>query len=200
LKQPDTKQKILSTALDLFSRHGYAGASIRQISRVVGIRESAVYNHYKSKEQIFLAILAHFKSKSISKEILSDDLLDQLSEPDNFLKNFTLRLLDLWNKPDERKFIRLLLMEQFTKIGSKELSVSDYLNELRSICRMVFTEMMNSGIIKKFDPDTIADEFVIPLFFLRTERMNRDDEKNIAVIKQIAIRHVEFFWEAVRSH
>ena len=200
MKQPDTKQKILSTALDLFSRHGYAGASIRQISRVVGIRESAVYNHYKSKEQIFLAILAHFKSKSISKEILSDDLLDQLSEPDNFLKNFTLRLLDLWNKPDERKFIRLLLMEQFTKIGSKELSVSDYLNELRSICRMVFTEMMNSGIIKKFDPDTIADEFVIPLFFLRTERMNRDDEKNIAVIKQIAIRHVEFFWEAVRSH
>lgn len=199
MKSPDTKKKILSTALTLFSKNGYAGASIRQISRIVGVRESAIYNHYKSKEEIFLAILSEFKSKSIGKEILNDDLLDQISNPEKFLKNFTLRLVDHWNNPDERKFIRLLLMEQFTKIGSRELSFSDYLNEIRAIFKMLFIEMMNSDIIKKTDSDLITDEFVIPLFFLRTERMNSDDDKNIAAVKQTAIKHVEFFWEAARS-
>lgn len=198
MKYQNTKEKILRKSFEYFSNNGYAGASIRQIARAVGIRESAIYNHFKSKEEIFLAILSEFKSKSISKEILSDDLLDQISNPEKFLKNFTLRLIDHWNKPDERKFIRLLLMEQFTKIGSSELSVSDYLNELRAICKMVLAEMMNSEIIKKTDPDVIANEFIVPLFFLRTEKMSGDDDKKINEVKQTAIKHVEFFWQASR--
>jgi len=198
LKYQNTKEKILLKSFDYFSNNGYAGASIRQIARSVGIRESAVYNHYKSKEEIFSAILSRFKLKSISKEILSDDLLDQITNPDLFLKDFTLRLIEHWNKPDERKFIRLLLMEQFTKIGSRVLSVSDYLDELRSICKMLFSEMMKSGLIKKADVDTITDEFVVTLFFLRTEKMNSDDDKNINAVKHYAVKHAEYFWTAVR--
>lgn len=198
MKYQNTKEKILLKSFDYFSNNGYAGASIRQIARSVGIRESAVYNHYKSKEEIFSAILSRFKLKSISKEILSDDLLDQITNPDLFLKDFTLRLIEHWNKPDERKFIRLLLMEQFTKIGSRVLSVSDYLDELRSICKMLFSEMMKSGLIKKADVDTITDEFVVPLFFLRTEKMNSDDDKNINAVKHYAVKHAEYFWTAVR--
>ena len=37
-----TKEKILDTALELFSRQGYDGASVRDIARAVGIRESSM--------------------------------------------------------------------------------------------------------------------------------------------------------------
>ena len=48
-----TKEKILDTALELFSRQGYDGASVRAIARAVGIRESSLYNHFPSKRAVF---------------------------------------------------------------------------------------------------------------------------------------------------
>ena len=199
MKPISTKKLILEKSLELFSTYGYSGASIRQIAGAVGVRESAIYNHYKSKEDIFLAILSDFKSKSIGKEILNDDLLDDLSSPQKFLKNFSKRLIDHWNKANERKFIRLLLMEQFTKIGSHELSVSEYLIELRTICKMIFGEMINAGIIKKFDAETLTEEFIAPLFFLRTEMMCGDDANNLNSLYEHANKHVDFFWNAVTN-
>ena len=52
-----TKEKILDTALELFSRHGYDGASVRDIARAVGIRESSLYNHFPSKRALFDGIV-----------------------------------------------------------------------------------------------------------------------------------------------
>jgi AcrR family transcriptional regulator len=199
MKYPNTKRQILEKSFEFFSTHGYSGASIRQISRAVGIRESAIYNHYKSKEEIFSAILSEFKSKSIGKEILSDDLLDDLSNPEKFLKNFTKRLIEYWNRPEEKKFIRLLLMEQFTKIGSHVLSISDYLIELRSICKMIFGEMIKAGIILKNDSQILTEEFIAPLFLLRTEKMSSDEIQNINEIFTVAEKHVDYFWSAVKS-
>ncbi len=198
MKHPNTKEKILNAALDFFSQHGYSGASIRQIARAVGVRESAIYNHYKSKEEIFLAILSSFRLKTISKEILSDDLLDEVVNPERFLKKFASRLIEHWSKPEERKFIRVLLMEQFTHIGNKELSTTDYLSELREICRLIFSEMVKTKIIKPLEPGLLAEEFTAPLFLIRTEYLSSDDPININTTYERANKHVEFFWEAIR--
>jgi AcrR family transcriptional regulator len=199
MKKKSTKKIILEKALEHFSKQGYAGASIRQIARAVGIRESAIYNHFSSKEEIFLALLSQFKSHSISKEILNDELLDQLSNPEKFLKIFTRRIIDFWNRPQERKFIRVLLMEQFTKVGSSEISISEYLTDLRSICKLIFGEMSKNGIIKKFDPIILADEFAAFLFLLRSEKMADDEKLPITKIFELAEMHVDFFWNSVKS-
>jgi AcrR family transcriptional regulator len=199
LKQSNTKQLILSTALDLFSLRGYNGASIRQIAHVVGIRESAIYNHYKSKEDIFLAILTEFKSRTISEKILSDDLLDDLSNPENFLRNFAERLINYWNTPQEKKFIRLLLMEQFTRIGNKELSTTDYLSELRKMCRLIFSEMVKTKIVKQFNPEILAEQFIAPLFLIRTEHLVSGENENMSKVFKIVNMHVDFFWAAIKN-
>ncbi|PKL84288.1 MAG: hypothetical protein CVV24_00320 [Ignavibacteriae bacterium HGW-Ignavibacteriae-3] len=198
MKLTNTKEKILNSALDFFSIHGYSGASIRQISRSIGIRESAIYNHYKSKEEIFLAILSHFKSKTISREILNDELLDKVINPELFLKEFASQLISHWEKPDERKFIRLLMMEQFTRIGTKELSTTEYLSELRNICKLIFGEMVKNSIIKKIDPALLADEFIAQLFMIRTEYLSSDEQIiNDALFERVG-NHVSFFWRAIK--
>ena len=199
MKQANTKQLILSAALDLFSQHGYNGASIRQIARVVGIRESAIYNHYKSKEEIFLAILAEFKSRTISEKILSDDLLDDLSNPEKFLRNFAERLINYWNTPQERKFIRLLLIEQFTRIENKELSTTDYLSELRKMCRLIFSEMIKTKIVKQYNPEILAEQFIAPLFLIRTEHLVSGENKDMSTVFKIVNMHVDFFWAAIKN-
>lgn len=199
MKRANTKQLILSAALDLFSQNGYNGASIRQIARAVGIRESAIYNHYKSKEEIFLAILAEFKSRTISEKILSDDLLDDLSNPEKFLRNLAERLINYWNTSQERKFIRLLLMEQFTRVGNKKLSTTDYLSELRKMCRLIFGEMIKTKIVKQFNPEILAEQFIALLFLIRTEHLVSGENENMSTVFKIVNMHVDFFWAAIKN-
>ena len=52
-----TKEKIMETALQLFSQRGYDGVSVRDIARAVSIRESSLYNHFKNKRAIFDGIV-----------------------------------------------------------------------------------------------------------------------------------------------
>lgn len=64
-----TKDKILDVSIDLFSKYGYDGVSVRQIAREVGIRESSIYNHYSSKQDILKAILNYYVDEMVSDDI-----------------------------------------------------------------------------------------------------------------------------------
>lgn len=53
-----TKERILDEALTLFSQYGYDAVSVAKIADAVGIKPPSLYKHFKSKEDIFNAILA----------------------------------------------------------------------------------------------------------------------------------------------
>ncbi len=53
----DTKDRILAVALEMFSKNGYAGTNIRELSASLGLVKSGVYKHYESKEAIWNALL-----------------------------------------------------------------------------------------------------------------------------------------------
>jgi AcrR family transcriptional regulator len=52
-----TAQSILDAGEFLFQRQGFHGTSMRQIARFAGITPAAIYNHFPSKEEIFVALL-----------------------------------------------------------------------------------------------------------------------------------------------
>ena len=62
--EASVRERIVEAALDLFSRHGYAGASMRQIAAAVGIRASSLYNHFDSKAAIYRALIEAIRSNS----------------------------------------------------------------------------------------------------------------------------------------
>lgn len=51
-----TAEKIKLAALHLFARNGYEGTSVSDIAQLVGIKKPSLYNHFKSKEDIFLSV------------------------------------------------------------------------------------------------------------------------------------------------
>src|SRR5829696_689925 len=73
-----TRQAILDAALDLFAQKGFFGTSLRDVATAVGVRESALYNYFASKEALFEAlILADQHSKverltSLAEEPITD--------------------------------------------------------------------------------------------------------------------------------
>jgi len=51
-----TKTRILNSAYELFVEKGYRGSSMRDIAENAGIKAGSVYNHFKTKEDIFEAV------------------------------------------------------------------------------------------------------------------------------------------------
>ncbi len=65
---PDTRQRILDAALDLFIEQGFDGTSLRQIAEQLGVTKAALYYHFESKDDILMAL--HLRLHEFGKESL----------------------------------------------------------------------------------------------------------------------------------
>jgi len=53
----DTRQRILREAEKLYYQGGYAGISLQKLAETVGITKPALFHHFRSKQDIFFAML-----------------------------------------------------------------------------------------------------------------------------------------------
>ncbi|GLY68079.1 TetR/AcrR family transcriptional regulator [Amycolatopsis taiwanensis] len=54
--QEDTRTRLLTTALRLFTEHGVEGTSLQMIADALGVTKAAVYYHFKTKDEITGAV------------------------------------------------------------------------------------------------------------------------------------------------
>ncbi|MFZ7087625.1 TetR/AcrR family transcriptional regulator [Curtobacterium sp. RRHDQ10] len=53
----ETRTEILRVALDLFTRQGFEGTSIRDIAAALGVTKSSLYYHFENKDAIVQALV-----------------------------------------------------------------------------------------------------------------------------------------------
>jgi AcrR family transcriptional regulator len=59
-KAETKKADIIKAAYHLFMKHGYHGTSMRQIAQDAEIALGGIYNHFNSKEEIFIAVIKQY--------------------------------------------------------------------------------------------------------------------------------------------
>lgn len=62
-----TREKILQTALHLFAQEGYEAVSVSQIAGALGMTKSALYKHYKNKQDIFDHIVSEMERQDAER-------------------------------------------------------------------------------------------------------------------------------------
>ena len=104
-----TKKKIFDSAVKLFTQKGYENVSIHDIAKTIGIRQSAVYNHFKSKQDILDTIYGFYTHKYSANK-------PNLDEVESLLK--TGSLMDILTKGFRYDFDEGILeqMSDITKI------------------------------------------------------------------------------------
>ena len=163
----DTKQRILNVALDLFSQKGFSAVSIRDICKVVDIKESSIYYHFKNKQAIFDELLQYFETKAGELMLQLEQALTttpKTIEGDLFEKTcdcfFEKYLMDEYCN----KIMRLLSIEHFS--NNEIQKIYDYwiFDKPLNFQAKVFSLLMAIGIIEPANSKYLAMKFYSPIF------------------------------------
>jgi AcrR family transcriptional regulator len=57
------QRRIEAAALRVFTRQGYHGTSVRDIAREAGVSIGNLYNYYRTKEALFVAVVRHYEER-----------------------------------------------------------------------------------------------------------------------------------------
>jgi len=82
------QKEIIDTAIELIAEKGIQELTIKNLSKKIGIAESAIYRHFSSKLDILLGILTLFRQ---SKEQMNKELSELGASPSEKLKQMMQR-------------------------------------------------------------------------------------------------------------
>lgn len=196
-KNNKTKEKILKVSTALFSKLGYKGASVRKIASEVGIRESALYNHFKNKEEIFLEVAKGIFSSPFS---LKQEEVAELAERGKpFLQKFTMQYKMLTFDKGNEDMFRLLMIELFQNKELRAQFMQEFHSKNIKVLSEAFFIMMQNSLIRSSDPMMVAYEYISTLFYIRLQiTLMRFDSNSTDSMSTQFEKHVEFFWESIR--
>ena len=197
-EERDTRQDTLDAALDLFAENGFFGTSMREIARKVGVRESALYHHFRSKEAILEGLLEQL-GPGQARAIADVDIPAMIEAVGGrgFLEQIVGYMTTVWATPREQKLLRIILAEG-PRLNEREvLHLPRFIREARSRLAKVFEVMMQKKLIKKADPLQLTLEFIGPMMMLRMMYLvmpkGPPDLKSFQAEVQA---HLDFFWQS----
>lgn len=164
----DTRREILDAALDRFAIAGYFGTSMRQIARTVGVRESALYHHFSSKEAILEALLGEQGPAKAQKLAAVDvpSMVKQLGG-EGLLRLLVDRIIDEWTDPREQKFFRIMLSEGPRLDAAGLFRPRVFIEQARSQVVRLFSELVRVKAIAPVDPLAATNAFMGPMIAIR---------------------------------
>ncbi|MFQ6862357.1 MAG: TetR/AcrR family transcriptional regulator [Beduini sp.] len=195
-----TKEKILKEALTLFSNKGYSAVYVGEIAEAVGIKAPSLYKHYKSKQDIFNAILEEMKK---SYEQQTTRLKMDGSQPDQDIDVFSMvdeetlvkmgTELFLYFLHDEyvSKFRKMLTIEQFHDLELAVLYSKQYVEGPLAYQSGLFYLLGIQNKLKDNDPNIMAIHFYSPIYLMLT-LCDREPQKEKEAL-QIIERHIRQF-------
>jgi AcrR family transcriptional regulator len=202
-KSKPTKERIFDVALELFSEKGFDAVSVREIAREVGIRESSIYNHYKSKEAILDTIIDHFVSGLHHSSFSEEDGMALLEQsPEAYLQEGARMYMEQINTPQMEKIWRLVSIETYHNEKIREFFKKELLEAPLNIWENTFQLMIDKKMIKPLNPQTLAHEyfsFPIYLFFeYYVLKYDEDFDSFMDLAMEKMANHNEFFLEAIK--
>ncbi len=87
-----TRDAILAAAVEIFSRDGYEGGSVREIAERVGTSKATIYYHYQDKQHILADIHNEFMDVLIARH---EDGIVEGEDPEHTLRRILRDILSL---------------------------------------------------------------------------------------------------------
>ncbi|MFV0399275.1 MAG: TetR/AcrR family transcriptional regulator [Oscillospiraceae bacterium] len=200
MEKRNTREVILEKSLELFSVKGFEGVSVKDIAGAVGIKDSSLYKHFASKQEIYDTLLEQMDRKfeetvafyrlpqgeiaKVAKEYGNNDLI--------WLKKACEAVFLFFLKdPQASKFRRMLMIEQYKNVEAAKTFRSWFTDDAIRFQTELFTEMIAQGYFREGPAHIIALQFYAPFYLLiaQYDDMPGSEDEALALLME----HVEQF-------
>ena len=186
-----TRQAILDAALDLFSKKGFFGTSLRDVATAVGVRESALYNYFAGKDALFDALLAAHQHSKLER--LAPLTEGPITDGRALLLKLAISTLHDFVDPREQKLFRILMSDgiRLAKVG--RINLYERMGHGRARLDDLMRRLVRDGWLRRADPAVLAIAFISPLVLWRQLHAIDADLPMIKNPRAFARQHVEQF-------
>jgi AcrR family transcriptional regulator len=162
LRTKETRELLLQAAKDVFVRDGYEGAELGEIAALAGRTKGAIYAQFKSKEDIFLALV---EEHTVRRRAQMADLLAQSASVEENLAAYRKFCLNL---AEDQSWALLFLEFKLFAIRHPESK-----KRLQSLFDRMFSQTREERLIQILGPSgtgkkalsrSIAVQMMQPLF------------------------------------
>src|SRR5678809_302220 len=91
LKAPQRREQLMEVASKLFAKNGYDATTTAAIAEAAGVTEPILYRHFKSKQEMFVAIV-----KAVSEQTMQhwQELVRDTTDPAQQIRKISAEIPD----------------------------------------------------------------------------------------------------------
>jgi AcrR family transcriptional regulator len=156
-----TRERLLSSALDLLIKKGYRGAVTREVAKRAGVTEMTLFRHFRSKDELLIAVVVRQGEEMLASipDRSGDLRADLLSMSCHLARQFSTNLLQL---------VRILPeLEENSVLKAHLDGVKDELKA--EFLALVKHWMPTGGALAEYSEDMLFRMFLGPLYLLAIE-------------------------------
>ncbi len=168
-KKEETRERLLRSALEVFSEKGYLGATTKEIASRAGLSEMTLFRHFKNKELLFKEVINNF-SFLAKLESLLNSLKNKEMDWQEFLKICSIEFLKVLR--ENKQFI-LLSKQEFQRYPESVKEIfSEMIERVIELLSVYFRELQERGFVRKeISSECMARAFIGMFYswFLQSE-------------------------------
>lgn len=186
-KGRNTKQKIIEESMKLFSVSGFDTVSIRTIADAVGVGNSALYKHFKSKKEILDEIVSYSVEYYLS---MGHKQMDQIQNLED-LQSACMTMFDFQTQDEWMvMFRRLLIMEQFKNPEMATIYRKFFIELPVESQQQYFQQLIDKGLMKDRSAKVLSMELYAPFYLYH---LSSESSENL---RELFLVHVKNFWDS----
>ena len=155
-----TKAEILEAALKEFSQSGYEAARLEDIAAAAGVTRGAIYHHFDSKADLYLALIDEAAAKG-------NQAINQAIQEGGSLTEIIARILTDGMKllEEDPQFRRVTALSLFQATNAPDLKVLEERRALEATqlvegIQGFFQQGIEQGELRNLNPATMARAFL----------------------------------------
>lgn len=184
----DAEQRLMASALALFSKKGYDGTTIREIIEGAGVTRPVLYYYFKNKEHLFQRIVESTFEDSFKR---LGGIFESVSGCRERLKAIAISSFELVEEQPDlvALLVRLFFSPDYEGLVlDKEALVQDRLERMSAIMQ----EGIDRGELSNADPRTLALMFN---GLVDIHAMARVRDPNLRLTREFANTLVDLFFD-----
>ncbi len=148
-----TREHLLSAAAVVFARNGFHGASLDEVASAAGFTKGAVYSNFKSKEDLFVALL---EDRLDQQKLAVERALDEVAGVEDQLTRMSALLSEvMWDEQWTALYVEFVLYAARNE-QARTLLAESARREEETVANLIRHEYERAGADARFPLPTLA--------------------------------------------